>query len=63
MMRNLVDWDTLFIIVKYFDAGSHLRCLYTMPTLSCMLRGEMWWGGLLGNPSDLYLIKALFSRF
>jgi len=34
MMRNLVDLDsTLFIIVKYFDAGSHLRCLYTMPTL------------------------------
>ena len=30
MMRNLVDWDTLFIIVKYFDAGSHLQCLYTI---------------------------------
>jgi hypothetical protein len=33
MMRNLIDLDTLFIIVKYFDTGSHLRSLYTMPTL------------------------------
>jgi len=33
MMRNLVDLDILFLIVKYFDAGSHLRYLYIMPTL------------------------------
>jgi len=33
MMRNLVDLDTLFLIVKYFVVGSHLRYLYIMPTL------------------------------